>query len=339
MDKKEVFDKIGIVVDKEFNECRNKRPTWKLQKDDKNKSTLIYSNSDVLIGIFSNIQNNEEAKKNFVTSLKVIIANDSSDVRQEYDGHFGYNYIPYGSAQICFYTLIRLGYVDDALEGLLRRSRDSSLMINFLFELFNEDYIYFNNDQLGRLLNNIKLLTVHSYYSEIKKAIITKLINQRFELLKNELKSVNIEINQDKKELVKKFEYLEFDGKYNELLIDIDKYIYGDTPKIVNSGMIGNLRAFLENLVKDIAIRMSQKFKEQIPHLEDRSEMGDKRGYIKQKFGLSDSENKFINNFIDILHAEGGHDFVSEKEYFRLARNIAIEISLFLLSKYEKTIK
>ena len=63
MDKKEMFDKIGIVVDKEFNECRNKRLTWKLQKDDKNKSTLIYSNSDVLIGIFSSIQNNEEAKK------------------------------------------------------------------------------------------------------------------------------------------------------------------------------------------------------------------------------------------------------------------------------------
>jgi len=28
---------------------------------------------------------------------------------------------------------------------------------------------------------------------------------------------------------------------------------------------------------------------------------------------------------------------MSEKEYFRLARNIAIEFALFFLSKYEKT--
>ena len=63
------------------------------------------------------------------------------------------------------------------------------------------------------------------------------------------------------------------------------------------------------------------------------------RAYLKHKFGLSDNENKFINSFIDILHVGGGYDFVSEKEYFRLARNIAIELSLFLLSKYEKIIK
>ena len=43
-----------------------------------------------------------------------------------------------------------------------------------------------------------------------------------------------------------------------------------------------------------------------------------------------------INQFINILHNEGGHDFISEKEYFRLARNIAVEIDLLLLSKYER---
>lgn len=336
MDKKEVFDKIGIVVDKEFHETKNKRPTWKLQKDNK-KFTLIYSNSDILIDLFSNIQNNEEAKKNFVHALKSIIANDGGDVHTEFV-KYNLNYIPYGSAQICFYTLVRLGYVDDALESLSKRSGDSSLLFYFLYELLNENYNYFNNEQLGRLLNNIKLLRIHSQYSEIKNSLIAKLIDQRFELLKNELKSVNIEINQDKKELIMKIKYLEFDDKYNELLINIDKYIYGDTPKIVNSGMIGNLRAFLENLVKDISIRISQKFEEIIPQVKN-SEMGNKRAYIKQKMGLSDSEDKFITSFIDILHTEGGHDFVSEKEYFRLARNIAIEISLFLLSKYEKVMK
>ncbi len=55
MDKNEVSDKIGIVLDKELNECKNKRTTWGIQKDNKGKSNLIYSNSDVLIDLFSNI--------------------------------------------------------------------------------------------------------------------------------------------------------------------------------------------------------------------------------------------------------------------------------------------
>lgn len=67
--------------------------------------------------------------------------------------------------------------------------------------------------------------------------------------------------------------------------------------------------------------------------------MGNIRAYLKNKFNLTDEENNFLNNFISILHGEGGHSFVSEKEYFRLARNIAIEISLFMLSKYEKVMK
>ncbi len=213
------------------------------------------------------------------------------------------------------------------------------MLIYFLYELFSEDYIYFNNNQLGRLLNNIKILRVHSHYHPIKNAIIIKLIDQRFELLKNELKTINIEINQDKKELIEKFKYLEFDDKYNELLMDIDKYIYGDAPKIVNAGMIGNLRSFFESLVKDMALKISKKFNEQIPRIEGRGEIGSIRVYLKNKFGLSDNDDNFINSFVKILHGEGGHDFVSEKEYFRLARNIAIEIGLFLMSKYEKTIK
>jgi hypothetical protein len=40
-----------------------------------------------------------------------------------------------------------------------------------------------------------------------------------------------------------------------------------------------------------------------------------------------------MNKYVDILHSEGGHSFTSNVEYFRLAKNIGIEISLFLLSK------
>ena len=100
--------------------------------------------------------------------------------------------------------------------------------------------------------------------------------------------------------------------------------------------MIGNLRIFMADIFKDIARRISTKLEEEIPKIPNRAEMGNIRVYLKGKINLSDNEDKFINSFIDILHTEGGHSFTSEKIYFRLARNIAIEIALLVLSKYEK---
>ena len=95
----------------------------------------------------------------------------------------------------------------------------------------------------------------------------------------------------------------------------------------------------MANLQKDVATKIAQKEGETIPTIGGRKEMGNIRGYMKKKLDLSDNDDRFVDSFIDILHSEGGHAFTSEKEYFRLARNIAIEIALFILSKYEKKFK
>ncbi len=100
--------------------------------------------------------------------------------------------------------------------------------------------------------------------------------------------------------------------------------------------MIGNLRVFMEDIFKDIGRNISNELNEQIPKMEGKGEMGNLRNYIRTKLELHENEDKFINNFISILHTEGGHSFTSEKEYFRLARNIAIEIALLILTKYER---
>ncbi len=99
--------------------------------------------------------------------------------------------------------------------------------------------------------------------------------------------------------------------------------------------MIGNLRIFLQDILKDIAHRIAIEDNEEIPKIKGSGEMGNIRVYLKNKLQLSDNDNTFINAFVNILHEEGGHSFTANKEYFRLARNIAIEISLLILSKYE----
>lgn len=92
----------------------------------------------------------------------------------------------------------------------------------------------------------------------------------------------------------------------------------------------------MADLLKDIVERIAEKEQEIMPILPERGEMGNVRGYLKKKLDLSENDDRFVTSFVDILHAEGGHAFMSDKEYFRLARNIAIEIALFVLTKYEK---
>ena len=73
--------------------------------------------------------------------------------------------------------------------------------------------------------------------------------------------------------------------------------------------------------------------------LNDHQEIGNARSYLEQNLDNQDRDDKFIDSFVNILHKEGGHALISEKEYFRLSRNIAIEIMLFVISKYEKKFK
>ena len=128
--------------------------------------------------------------------------------------------------------------------------------------------------------------------------------------------------------------YLEFDEKYTELLNEIDKFINTETSNVLNSGMISNLRVFMHDIIIDTANKIAESKREAIPKTAE-TPVGNARQYIKRELMLSDNDHRFVNAFIDILNEEGGHSFMSTKEYFRLARNIAIEIALLILSKYE----
>lgn len=119
------------------------------------------------------------------------------------------------------------------------------------------------------------------------------------------------------------------------MLNEIDKYINTENSDVLNAGMIGNLRVFMNDIMIDIAEKIARDKNETIPKLAD-SKIGNSRLYLKKELQLSDNDHSFINSFINILHGEGGHSFLANKEYFRLARNIAIEIALLTLTKYER---
>ena len=59
---------------------------------------------------------------------------------------------------------------------------------------------------------------------------------------------------------------------------------------------------------------------------------------MKDKLELN-YENKLLDKLIDMINHEGSHALISEREYFRLTKNISIEISLLLLTKLDKFIE
>jgi hypothetical protein len=156
----------------------------------------------------------------------------------------------------------------------------------------------------------------------------------RYNNLQTELAGVNEELNIHKEQVIDIISKFGFSPTLEKFLLEIDKTPELPDLGIINSGMIGNLRAFFEELIKNIANHIKKITKVDYPKTRP-TLIGNLRQYIKQYLNLSDQDDKLIDAFIDILHKEGGHAFLSEKKYLLLAKNIGIEIAYFLLSKLE----
>jgi hypothetical protein len=329
METSELENSLYIVFEKEESDIEGARGTYAIEQSKENG--LSYPNAETLIDLFFLIKNDVKLRSFFVESLKERIA-DSDKKLFSLRLIMGCAFV--SISPLCFYVLVKLGFVDEAIDSLMRRYKGCEGLYRLILYLIPMDY--FDIAQLKVISTKVKSEQI---CYDLAKKIELIIIEKRYQLLNKKIKQINIEINQDKKAVSEKMSMLGFDKSYNQLLDEIDGFINTETSTVVNAGMISTLRAFMANLQKDIANKIAQKEGETIPAIEGRREMGNIRGYLKKKLDLSDNDDKFVDSFVDILHSEGGHAFMSEKEYFRLARNIAIEIALFILSKYEKKFK
>lgn len=333
MDREELEVLVNIVLEKDLDDLKRQILVWKLTKQE-DKKIISYEHSDTLIDIFSNIQNESTLREEFIKILEASIK-DSFDY--EVSGGYGKRDTYASTCPLSFYTLIKLGFIENALDALAERARirKTGAIFNLISAILSEDYSYFDLKQIFKLLEAIKLQKESGYYAGMyQNNVISTLRSTAYEHVKKDIRGINFEINKDKEEVKIMISYLDFDEKYNQLLNEIDKFINQESG-VLSSGMIGNLRSFMEDLLTDLAKKIAAKENEDIPKNEGLGSMGNIRTYLKRKLELSDNDNSFINQYINVLHSEGGHSFVSNKQYFRLARNIGIEISLLILSKYK----
>jgi hypothetical protein len=325
---------LDTIISKEIsNQEKNKKYI-------ENLNLNKYETYDILLSYFNTLS---ILQKRYLIDKLIEIA---SKYKLHYFDNFQNFKINNTPIILIFYFLFKTYNIKDILYILNSNSGNIDILLIFIEKnIILTDFMEFED----MVKFKISIQDSNTNFFHNKDKLLEKIVDTQFETIKIIIKSNNIEINQDKKEVQKKNEELGFSKEYNDLLDNIDKYIHS-SDDFDNASAISNLRSYFERKIKDTVKILEAEFgenfetyfEENYPETKDKVNIKTMRKlwfYIEKTMDISGTDKKFIDSFIDILHKEGGHSFVSEKEYFRLARNIAIEIDLLLLSKLEKALK
>lgn len=174
------------------------------------------------------------------------------------------------------------------------------------------------------------------------KTINNEILDWKLNKIRIKVNQVDIEIQSDQNIVMDLIEEFWFDPSINKFLTGLKSKNITEEDGIQFSWTINSFRDFFQKTIIEIWNKISETKTEVIP--EYYNEKKEKiitpiwitRRYIKEKLDLSDNENKFIDRYIDIVHTEWWHSMFTSQEYFRLTKNIWIEILYMLLSKTKK---
>lgn len=307
------FRYIEKPRDEKFGNRGGARFNFSLLADD--SFSLEWDTYDTLKKLYNKIETFPSDKKMFIALLKNKISN-CEDISIDH-GSFSRSH---NTASLAFYFLLNIGKYDEIIDSLsaLQEKEDS---LNGLFEdIFLFMYIEpgkFNEplfDSLAELNAAYEGITEDQLY----RNILMYINSWKYLKLKDDLNGVNEELNIDKEKVIEIINKYGFPQIMETYLLEIDKIPQFTDFQTFNSGAIGNLRNFFEELIKNIAEKIKDKTHEDYLYSDDpkMGEMGIKRKYIKIHLKLTDKDNRFINSFVDLLNKEGGHAFLSEKKIF-----------------------
>ena len=196
MELDELIDNLKIILDKEETDQKTGTITSFYTKSNDNL-ILNYPNGETLVEMFSVLGNDNKLQSFFINSLKKIII-DSDEI---WYGQRGGGFSLGGNSTICFYALVELGYTNEAIESLKKRRNGCHGIYRLISITLERNY--FNSNQLKEISNKIDTDRGDNQ-SNKGEGLKLKIIQTRYELLKKQIKKVNIEINQDKKTVSEK---------------------------------------------------------------------------------------------------------------------------------------
>jgi len=292
------------------------------------KIELKYPNLDLLIRLYESIRYSPELTKYFLEYLSnYICANDDA-------------------TYLAIETLIKIGELDRIIDRIHYYNILTKILaiVHVLEELLYFEHYLFSEEQLEKLEANINTILemieieqmlIGSEDEEIKKRVeeycrrILERINViRYSALKKALKEgTNFQIEADKNKIKEKISYFGFDPVLAASLDKMEEMYWNfSTDEFDNSMAMGQLREFIAKLVENICQKINEKTGEPYPTTGD-TEIANLRKYMKEHLQL-DEEHQLMNKLIGMINHRGSHNLVSEKEYFRVTKNIGIELSM-----------
>ncbi|NTV77668.1 MAG: hypothetical protein HGA25_00620 [Clostridiales bacterium] len=142
MNLKSLKLEIGIIFEKEHLATKNRKHTFEFDED---SSGIKYEHANTLIGIFHNVEQDQELKEAFIKEI----------MEQPYST----------GVSLGFYTLIKINYVQEALDSLALHT-SVSYLFNSIFllvqALLNEDSNSFSLEELVELNDYLKNISISS---------------------------------------------------------------------------------------------------------------------------------------------------------------------------------
>lgn len=313
---------LMILKNIEIQEYNKGNKTWVI-KD----GALSFQRSDDVISMYQ-ILDSDEKKEALVDLLLIHLWNSEAD-----------NWFKI----ICFLSLYKLWYPDEALESLENTKSLPLSIVCPIRDILEWEIELFNSEDLKKLLKVFAWMNLGAWREDpdllpVIKEVIELINNLRYKNLLQRFSSINTEVNNDRlrvSELLKEFW---FEEKYNKTLTVLDKFIWNESDEdLIPGWAIGTLREFFKSFYIDLAKKIAQRNNlEEIPKNElSTEEIGHAVNYIWKEFGLSEDEKKLLKWYSGIVNNEWAHSLLSQKKYLRLTRNIWIEIALFMLSKLQ----
>ena len=349
MDSKELEEKMQIIFNMERDRLNYGYPEYGYQYIGPGRKTrppstgLISENSesynldfptlDSLKKLYIQIENNEKMKKSF---LKFLLNHASKKGVPSNATGFA------DVSVLSFATLIKLGFINMAIDALIGKSDryDISRPLRFIFSFIHYEYPVLTPDNMKSIirLNDLAINTTNIGYRNSVIIInnIRKQINKiRYDNLLKELEGINFQINQDRLKVIEKIRLFGFDESLAKFLDKAEAY-YWDTSKdeFDWASGIGILREFSNVLVENVAENIRKKIKEGYPK-ERKTLIGNMRLYTKKHLDMKELD-KLFDALMDIINSKGSHKLISDREYYRLTKNMLIEIALIIFTKLEK---
>lgn len=225
-----------------------------------------------------------------------------------------------------FYYLL-IGF-EDILSSL--DWEDANIYAQKLMELImNLDISSFSNREKDRI-------------ADCMRGVGEEIIQRKVGNIKLKVNQVDVEIQSDQNEVVKLIQEFGFKSDLNEYLTGLSSKNISEEDEMTFAWTIATYREFFWNMMIEISDKIVEIGDEVIWNYYDEQKkkivtpIWIARKHIEDRLSLSSKDNALINKYVDILHDQWWHNMFASQIYFRLTKNIWIEILYMLLSKLKE---